>query len=108
GGDVRAFAPEEIVDGAVEGRMRQPMEGARRLRQEAARMLVLALRAALEERDAPLDAELDRLVVARLEVQAGHMLDRAPVAPVEGVRTVEVQRGGHAAALALGDHEEHV
>src|SRR5205823_8514517 len=51
GRDMRAFAAEEIVDGAVEGRMRQPMERARRLRQEAARVLVLALRAALEEQE---------------------------------------------------------
>ena len=72
-----AFPRQELVHRAVEGRMGEPVEGARRLGQEAARVLVLALRAALEEGDAAFDAELERLVVARLEVQARNVLDRA-------------------------------
>src|SRR6185295_17511487 len=88
--------------------MREPVEGARALGQEAARVLVLALGATLEERDAPLDAELDRLVVARLEVQARDVLDRAPIAAVQRMRAVQVERGGDASPVALGDDQEHV
>ncbi len=56
--------------------MRRP--GERRL--EAAAHLVLALRARLEALDAALDAELDALVIAGLEVQAVVVGGRAPVA----------------------------
>src|SRR5438270_14003859 len=73
--DVLAFPLQVFIDRAVERRVRQPVEGPRRLGQEAARMLVLPLRAALEECDAALDAELQRLVVARLEVQAGDVFE---------------------------------
>src|SRR5437868_15456082 len=83
GRNVGSLPREVVVDGAVERGMREPMERAGRLGQEAARVLVLALRAALEQPDAALDAELERLVVARLEVQPRHPLRRAPVAAVE-------------------------
>src|SRR5260221_12600918 len=46
GADVGAFLLEEFVHGAVEGGMGEPVEGARGLGKEAARMLVLPLRAA--------------------------------------------------------------
>src|SRR6476660_2544484 len=88
--------------------MREPMEGARGFRQEAPRVLVLALRSALEEPDAALDAEFKRLVVARLEMKAGHMLDASPVAPVEGRRPEDVQRGGDGLRVALRDHQQEV
>ena len=51
-------------------------------RHQRARHLVLALRAAFEALHAVLDAPLQRLVVAGLEVQAVHPLQRAPVAAV--------------------------
>jgi hypothetical protein len=41
------------------------------------------LRAAFEDLEPARDAVLDRLVVARLEVEQRMMLDRAPVAAVE-------------------------
>jgi hypothetical protein len=51
-------------------------------RHEAARHLMLALRAALEQGEFFLDAEFERLIVSRLEVQARHMVERAPIAAV--------------------------
>src|SRR5687767_10214987 len=60
--DVHSLAREVVVDGALEGGVGEPVEGAGGLGQEAACVLVLALRAALEERDAALDAEFQRLV----------------------------------------------
>ena len=51
----------------------------------AARQLVLALRAGLDHLQLALDGEVDRLVVADLEMQEGVVLDAAPVAAVERV-----------------------
>src|SRR4051812_43410722 len=71
-------------------------------------MLVLSLRAAFEKRDAALDAEFQRLVVAGLVVQAWNIFDASPVASVERILAEEIQRRGDGPALALGDDEEHV
>ncbi len=76
--------------------------------QEAARHLVLALGAAFKHGDLLLDAEFQRLVVGRLEVQAGHVFQLAPVAAVQRGLVVDDQRGRHRTALALGDHEQDV
>src|SRR5688500_8871383 len=51
----------------------KPMPAAGELGQEAARHLVLALRARLEAREAFAQAVLDALVVAGLEMQAGQV-----------------------------------
>jgi len=68
--DRRPLALEILADGGAElwigDVMRRP--GDRGL--EAAAHLVLTLSAGLEALDAPLDAELDALVIAGLEVQA--------------------------------------
>ena len=73
-------------------------------RQQAARHLVLALRAAFEARVAVGDAPGQRLVVAGLEVQAGHVLDGAPVAALGGAAVPGRWRSasGDRAAVALG------
>ena len=47
--------------------------------------LVLALRTRLEPRNAVLDAELDSLVIARLEMQAVVVCRGAPVAAEQGL-----------------------
>lgn len=73
-----ALALQIILDRARKLRMRQPVRGARDHRQKTARQLVLAPRAALESLDVVRDAELDRLVVASLEMQAGVKFERAP------------------------------
>ena len=79
-------------------------------RQQAAGHLVLALGAALEALVALGDAPGQRLVVAGLEVQAGHMLDRAPVAPV-GHPQLRLQRDqgtGHTLLTAPGGEQQPV
>ena len=68
--DAGAFAREEIVDRARELRMREPVRRPGLHRQQAARHLVLALRAAFEAQVAVGDAPGERLVVAGVEVQA--------------------------------------
>src|SRR5215217_2539725 len=60
--------------------------------EEAARQLVLSLRAGLEELEAALYRELYPLVVAELEVQISSLFGGAPVAAVEGLALEEEQR----------------
>jgi hypothetical protein len=69
---------------------------------------VLALRAALEHLQPAADGKLDRLVIAALEVQERHVLERAPVAPVERGFVPEEERGSNRLAAALGDEQRQV
>src|SRR5215210_2280517 len=69
--------------------------------EEATRELVFALRAGLEELEAPLDRELDRLIVAKLEVQVALSKGGTPVAAVERPTLVEVERARHRSARAV-------
>src|SRR6266403_994634 len=55
------------------------MRGIRDLRQISARQLVLALRAGFDRLQSALDREIDRLIIAHLEMQERVMLDRTPV-----------------------------
>src|SRR6516165_8046332 len=94
GVDRQALALEILADGLPKAHLgdgvRRP--GERGL--EPARHLVLPLRARLESRDAPLDAELDSLVIARLEVQAVIVGCGTPVAAVERPGPEEEDRRG--------------
>src|SRR5215211_1444283 len=78
-------------DGVPEGRVSYLVRAVGEGGEEAPRELVLALRAGLEELEAPLDGELDPLVVAELEVQISPRFDGAPVAPVERASLEEKQ-----------------
>ena len=91
-----ALAVEIVGDRAAQkAAIGDPVRRIGRDRQVAARQLVLALGAGLDARQAVLDGVVDRLVVADLEVQAGVVLDGAPVAAVEAVAADEVQRAGN-------------
>src|SRR6185312_7319095 len=68
---------------------------------------VHALCAALEALEASLDAEVDRLVVARLEVQSRNVIARSPIAAPECALVDQVERGAKALAVAIADHEQH-
>ena len=57
-----------------------------------ARQLVIALRSRLDPLAAVTDGKVDRLVIAKLEMQAGMMLDRPPIAPVKRFASDEIQR----------------
>ena len=61
---------------------------------EAAEVLELTAGAGLEAGDAVLQAELDRGVVADVEMEVTHVLERAPVAAVEHVALPHVERAG--------------
>ena len=73
----------------------------------AARELVLALGAGLDPAQSAREREIDRLIVADLEMQERPVLDRAPVAAVERVVADEIDRAGDIAPGAARHHQEH-
>src|ERR1700732_3973740 len=106
-GDIGALALEIIRDRAAQIGIGNVMRGVGGLRQVAARDLVLALRAGLDRFEAALDGEIDRLVVADLEMQKRVMLDRAPVAAEQRVRSDEVDGAGDPAIGGPGHYQQH-
>ncbi len=71
---------EVILHGRPEAGVGKVVHAVGDLGVEAPAPLVVALGASLEAADPVVQAMLDRRVVAALEVQAGHVLKRAPVA----------------------------
>jgi hypothetical protein len=67
---------------------------------------VLSLRAGFDPRYFVGDCIFDGLVVAELEVQERMMLDRAPVAAEQGMRTKKIDGPCDPAARALG-HDQY-
>ena len=82
------------------------MRGVGCRRHVAARNLVLALGACFDAGELVLDGVLDRLVIAKLEVQERMVLDGAPVAAKQGVGADEVDGPGDPAPVALGHHQQ--
>src|SRR2546426_468205 len=104
-GDLGALISGEARDRAGEVRVGDRMRRARRHRQEPARELVHALRAALELADTAFDAEFYRLVIAGFEMQARHEFGRSPIAAPERIRAEHVERGADGPPAALAEHE---
>src|SRR5688500_12793931 len=50
---------------------------------------------------------VDRLIVANLEMQAGLLLERSPIAAVESVGADQVEGPGNMVSGALGHDEQH-
>ena len=92
--DLAPLAFEIVRDGAAKTCVGDVVRRMRRRRHVAARELVRALRAGLDAFEPVRQREIDRLVVADLEMQAGMLLDRAPIAAVERVGADQVQRAG--------------
>src|SRR5690242_14793205 len=92
--DLLSFTLEIPAHGRLEPCIREPVHGVGRLRQVAARQLVLALRAGFGPREFVGDGELDGLIVAKLEMQEGAVLDGAPVAAIEAIAADEMQGAG--------------
>src|SRR5829696_3610669 len=63
------FRLDVLPDRASEGRVSNFVSAVGERREEASRQLVLALSAGLQECEAPLDGEVDSLVVAKFEMQ---------------------------------------
>ena len=75
---------------------------------KAAAYLVFALRAGLEQLQSLLDAVVDSLVIAGLEVQCVVMTIAAPVAAVKCSRTFKKDRGGYRLVVLLSEDDENV
>src|SRR6185437_13661619 len=73
--------------------------------QEAARELVHALRAGLEPMQPTPQAEVDALVIAKFEMQARRLFERAPVAAVQGVGAGQEQRARDDAAFVARERD---
>ena len=81
----RRSLTEEARDRVAEGRVGDQVRAVGPDRRVAAVQLVDALRAGLDPLQPVADGELDRLIVAGLEVQELELLQAAPLAAVEGV-----------------------
>src|SRR6266849_10816871 len=84
--------------------MRRP----RGVRHESSRELVFALCAPLEDTDATFYAELQRLVIADLEMQQRHVANRAPVAAVQHERRENIEGACDRLSIELGKHHQEV
>ena len=96
--DCSALALEKIGDGAAQAQIPDPMGAVGPHRQIAAGKFVLALCACFDAGELVLNGEVDRLVVADLEMKAGMLLERAPIAAVQRIGADEVERTGDGAA----------
>ena len=105
---IGALALEIVGDRAAQARIGDVVRRIGGDRQVAARELVLALGAGLDAGELVRDRELDRLVVAELEMQERVVLDRAPVAAIQRVGADEVERAGNLSAGALGHDQQDV
>src|SRR5712691_11603478 len=88
--------------------MAQPVRRPRGVRHEAPRELVFALRASLEDPDAAFYAEIQRLVIAHLEMQEREMADGAPVAAVQHRRRENIEGARDRLSIEFGKHHEEV
>ncbi len=77
-------------------------------RHVAARQLVFALRTGFHSFQTLGQREIDRLMVADLEMQKRMILDAAPVPAVKRVRADKVDRTGNIAPLAFRHDQQHV
>src|SRR5215208_7455335 len=84
-----------LPDSTSEGLVAYLVGAVSESRKETACQLVLALCACLQECEAPLDGEVDSLVVAKFEMQVAQLLCCAPVAAEERTVFEEEERACH-------------
>lgn len=105
--DRATFAGEVRTNRRTKALIQNQVRRAGLRRFEAARDLVFALRARLEACESRLDAVLDALVIAGLEVQAVKVGRGTPVAAVKCIRGPEEDRAGdECSAPESGFHDE--
>ena len=66
------------------------------------------LGAALEARNAALDAEVDALVIARLEMHAGDVLERTPIASPHRFPRIDIECCAHRLFVMVADDEQEM
>src|SRR5579883_1348692 len=102
-----ALARQEIRHRPRETGIAYPMRAVGRCRHVAALDLVLALRARLDALQAMRDGEVDRAVVASLEMQEGEIAQTSPVAAIKRIAAEEIERAGDVAAALACHHQHH-
>ncbi len=85
--------------------MGEEMRGIGGFRRIAALNLVLALRACFDTLEPVLDREIDRPVIAKLEMEERKFLAAAPVAAIERVPSRQVQRAGDRHTVLFRQHQ---
>src|SRR5262249_3776385 len=106
--DVAFLACEKRRDGSMKITVADPMARPRRLGNEAACDLVLALRPRLELGESLANAVVDALVVAGLEVEAVEVGAAAPVAAVERRAAAEADCRSDRHAVVARKHDDQV
>src|SRR3984957_11681508 len=93
--DHLALAREELRDRAAKALVRDVMRAVGRHRQVAALELMRALGAGLDPLQPVIDRELDRPVIATLEMQHLVVAVAAPIAAVDRLAPEDVERAGN-------------
>src|SRR5712692_2459255 len=104
--DHLALAIEEGGDRAAERWVGDPVRAVNRRRQIAALQFVGPLGAGLDPRQAALNRELDRLVIAAFEMQKAVFAVRSPIAAVDRVAAENVEGAGDVVGAAPR-HDQH-
>lgn len=100
------LARQPAVDAGAKAWVGYPVGGAGDDGHEAARQFVLALGAPFKALQAMADGVFDAAVVAQLEVQAIHLLQRAPVAAIQIGAVPQTPTGCNGLPGTIG-HEQH-
>src|SRR5690348_12603532 len=103
--DHLALARQKLSDSPAKGRIGDPVSAVGRHRQIPALDLVRALRAGLDALQSAGDRELDRLVIAALEMKEFVIAVAAPIAAVDRILAEQVKRAGNVVDAAPGQEE---
>src|SRR5271154_6955105 len=106
--DFTALARQEVRDRLAQASMRQEVHAARDRRIEAAQPFIFTARAGLKPCNPVVDTMLDRGIIADIEVQELHLLERAPITPVENARPLQIDCSRHQFVAAKGADEAQV
>ena len=99
---------EILGDCVAQSRMGNVMRRPCGNREIAPRQLVLALRAGLDNRQSIFNSKINSLMIAKLEMQEGVILDTAPVSTKKPVGADEIDRSRNVPAVSLGHDKQNV
>src|SRR6188768_1400649 len=107
-GNGAAFSFQELTHRARQMTILKAMRAEGKGRLETARELVLAARPRLEQREPALDAVLNAAIKADVEVHERALLERTPIATVEGLLTEQIESAGERCARPALPSHHHV
>jgi len=107
-GDGGAFMVEIVSDSPAKAAIGEMMKAVSHPWHVPPRQLMWALGAGFDALKLVGDSEFHGLIVAGFKMQAGVMLNGAPVAPVKRTRSDKVERPRDISAMALGENQQRV